>query len=67
MIFCRFWKPSEALLGGLGGFGRGLGHLGQGLERLNCILDASWERPGGFGQAFRSQFGASWPDLGAVR
>ena len=50
MIFCRFWKPSEALLGGLGGFARGLGRLGQGLERLNCILDVSWVRLRRFGR-----------------
>ena len=35
-------------MGGLGKSGRGLGRLGQGLEHLNCILDASWRHLRGF-------------------
>ena len=50
VIFWRLWKLSEALMGGFGRSGRSLGRLGQRLERLNCILDASWERLRGFGR-----------------
>ena len=28
--------------------GKGLGRLGQAMEPLNCVLDASWERLRGF-------------------
>ena len=31
-----------------------LEHPGQALEHLDCILDASWERPGGFGRRFKA-------------
>ena len=57
----------EALGGSLEGSGGGLERPWQALGHLYCILDASWERLGGFGEAFRGQFGASCRDLGAFR
>ena len=38
-----FWE-------GLGGVWEGLGWLGQAMEPLNCVWDASWGRLGGFGR-----------------
>ena len=37
--------------------GSGLGRLGQALERLNCVLDASWEHLGGFGRRLEANLG----------
>ena len=60
-LVAHFWKvvrawnrktspnPSQNLQkSSLGASGRGLGCLGQALERLNRVLDASWGRLGGF-------------------
>ena len=77
-VLAWFFEGFWSLGGGLGGVWEALGgsleRSGGSLERpwqalghLYCILDASWERSGGFGQAFRGQFGASWRDLGAFR
>ena len=57
----------EALGGSLEGSGGGPKCPWQALGHLYCILEASWARSGEYGQAFRGQFGASWPDLGAVQ
>ena len=43
--------------------GKGLGHLGQALEPLNCVLDASWERLRGF----RRRLEANLRRLGGFR
>ena len=44
-FFESVWGALKALLGGLGAAWGRLGHLGQALELLNCVLDASWECP----------------------
>ena len=51
-----FWEVLE-------GSGRGLGRLGQALEPLNCVLDASWERLRGF----RRRLEANLRRLGGFR
>ena len=69
-----FWEVLE-------GSGRGLGRLGQALEPLNCVLDASWERLegfwrrlggnlgrlGGFSQPFEGAKGRSRPRFQRVQ
>ena len=43
--------------------GKGLGRLGQAMEPLNCVLDASWERLRGF----RRRLEANLRRLGGFR
>ena len=43
--------------------GKGLGQLGQAMEPLNCVLDASWERLRGF----RRRLEANLRRLGGFR
>ena len=61
--------------------GKGLGRLGQAMEPLNCVFDASWDclrgfrrrleanlrRPGGFRKPFEGAKGRSKPRVKSVQ